>query len=130
MLLRSHPKARGELLRASNPSSYCPNCTSILLTDESSCFDCQNPKPSEGWPSVDQYAYPLLGNLIQDRYLVTGFMDSGAHAQVYRVWSLHISRTFAIKIIDLDELLTRIEAVAPPDLAVWAAALRARYAGI
>lgn len=110
MLLHSHPKARGELLRASKPSSYCPNCTSILLTDESSCFDCQSPKPPEGWPSVDQYAYPLLGNLIQDRYLVTGFMDSGAHAQVYRVWSLHISRTFAIKIIDLDEFLRHEQA--------------------
>jgi len=36
----------------------------------------------------------------------------------------------AVTLIDLDELLTRIEAVAPPDLAVWAAALRARYAGI
>lgn len=103
MLLHSHPKARGELLRASKSSSYCPHCTSILLTDETACFDCHKPKPQEGWPSVDQYAYPLLGSIIQDRYLVTGFMDSGAHAQVYRVWSLHISRTFAIKIIDLDE---------------------------
>lgn len=103
MQLHSHLKERGEQLKLKLPKHYCPNCTALVLDDEVDCADCQAAKPTSGWPHIDQQAYPLLGRVLQDRYLVTGFVASGAHAQVYRVWSLHISRTFAIKIIDLDE---------------------------
>ena len=45
--------------------------------------------------------YPWIGRRLQERYLVTGFLGSGAFSQVYRVLSLNIPRTFALKIIDL-----------------------------
>jgi len=41
-----------------------------------------------------------------------------------------LRRPEAILLIDVDALLAHVEAIAPPELGPWAAALSARYRGI
>lgn len=44
--------------------------------------------------------YPFLGRIVEGRYLLDRFLDSGASGHVYRARALSFSRLFAIKIVD------------------------------
>ena len=108
MLLRPHPRERGELLAKRRAhAQVCPACTSLVMPEEASCVECGHARPEPGWTPREEQRHALLGHTLLDRYLVTGFIASGAHAQVYRVWSLHLPRTFAVKVIDLDDFQRR-----------------------
>jgi serine/threonine protein kinase len=85
------------------PRRWCPDCTALVYADEEECFDCRTPRPDEGWPWVDESGDRFLGKILQDRYLVTRRVASGANARVYRADSRVIPRSFAIKIMDISQ---------------------------
>lgn len=71
---------------------------------------------SGGW------SHARIGSGLHDALLEGGRVLDGFRALLRRPEAVHL--------IDLDALLARVEAIAPPELETWAAALSARYRAI
>ncbi len=85
------------------PAFYCAKCTNVLHADALICIDCKNPKPKNGWNSIQDGRDRWLGRILDDRYLITKRVGQGAVGSVYRAKSIAIERVFAIKIINLKQ---------------------------
>lgn len=113
---RAMKKTRRDLLETEGtPGRYCASCESVVFAGEQMCLNCGIDRPDEGWPNLDDYRDPWLGQIIADRYLIASPVGHGTSGEVYRAESLSISRQFAIKIIatrsgdaDADKVLTRL----------------------
>ena len=64
------------------------------------CSECGSERPSGGWLPLDESPYRFLGQIIDERYLLDRFLDSGASGHVYRARGIRFTRHFAIKIVD------------------------------
>lgn len=94
---------RRRRFQTKTPRHWCHECTALVYEDDAECFDCATARPAEGWPRVDESGEPFLGRILQDRYLITRRVASGASATVYRADSRVIPRSFAVKIMDVSE---------------------------
>ncbi len=100
--LRARRKEWRSRLRKSPPEHFCPDCLSVTFHDQDTCLSCATEAPEAGWPPVSDASDPWLGEVINDRYLITRPLGHGASGAVYRGESLSISRQFAVKIIATD----------------------------
>lgn len=87
-------------VKPSNFDVHCPACFSCVDDAIEQCPRCEKGRPDDGWPPLRDAPYPFLGRVIDDRYLVDRFLDSGAAGHVYRAAGLHFNRHFALKIVD------------------------------
>ena len=83
------------------PAHFCPACSALTYENEETCFDCGEARPADGWPAVSASADPWLGQVVENRYLVTKHIATGANARVYRADSRIIPRSFAIKFMNV-----------------------------
>lgn len=104
MRLYPHSRDRGQSLWCSKGHLQCKKCAALILDQDAVCLDCHELRPGPGWPTRQKYEYPLLGHRLQERYLITGFLGSGSHAQVYRVWDNEKQKTLALKVVDMEYL--------------------------
>lgn len=104
MRLYPHTRDRGQTLWKSFGGLHCASCNALTLDQDAACPDCHALRPTSGWPKLSRHEYPLLGTRLQERYLVTGFLGSGSHAMVYRLWDESTKKTFALKVVDMEFL--------------------------
>ncbi len=81
-------------------TNHCQECLTCLESIAPTCPECGAEKPDKGWASLYDSPYPFLGRMIDGRYLIDRFLDSGASGHVYRARGLRFKRFFALKIVD------------------------------
>ena len=79
---------------------YCPRCLSLSKKHYSRCEDCQEAKPTSGWPQTRPGRYGWLGEELEGRYLLVQYIGFGSTGEVYRAVSNRFGRSFAATIID------------------------------
>jgi serine/threonine protein kinase len=76
---------------------------SILYEEDTDCIECDRPRPELGWGLLENVSDPFLGRVLENRYIVSRFIGAGTSGNVYRLESLTIPRSFAIKIVAIPE---------------------------
>jgi eukaryotic-like serine/threonine-protein kinase len=84
------------------PRCYCAGCLSITYARDRACIQCRRRRPDRGWPVLEDSGDRFLGEIVGDRYLMVRRLGEGATSRVYEAEALHISRKFAIKVVDLE----------------------------
>lgn len=80
--------------------AVCPECNVCFERSSDTCRECGQKRPDGDWPKLKDFPYPFLGRIVDGRYLIDRFLDSGASGHVYRARGLRFRRYFALKIID------------------------------
>ncbi len=88
------------VLTTSLLDAVCPQCNTCFERAKDECVECGQDRPDGDWPSLREYPYPFLGRVVDGRYLIDRFLDSGASGHVYRARGLRFRRPFALKIVD------------------------------
>ena len=101
--MKSRLQQRYGDLKQRLPTALCSSCLSVLYVEDDQCLGCGAPQPTSGWMMLADSPDPLLGRLLESRYLLTQKIGSGASAQVYRATSLNIVREFAVKLMHVGE---------------------------
>lgn len=104
MRLYPHSRDRGLSLWRAEGLLHCKRCASLILAQDAVCLDCHELEPGAKWRDAHKREFPLMGQRLHERYLVTGFLGSGSHAQVYRIWDSHKQKTLALKVVDMEYL--------------------------
>jgi len=85
---------------------WCRVCNAAVPEGDA-CPSCEAPRPPDGWPALSTSSVPLLGTVLNHRYVFDQFIGAGASGEVYRVTDRELGRRLAIKVVDtgpLDEL--------------------------
>ena len=82
---------------------YCPACRTIVADAGSTmCFECESPRPADGWPPIEGSRFRWLGRTVKDRYTVDRYLGGGATSQVYRARDRRLHRHLALKFVGFD----------------------------
>ena len=81
-------------------TNHCPDCNTCLEGIATTCLECGRDRPEKGWSSLYDSPFPYLGRIIDGRYIIDRFLDSGASGHVYRARGLRFKRFFALKVVD------------------------------
>jgi serine/threonine protein kinase len=85
------------------PRYYCAECMTALADDLGACSGCHAISPTGAWPSLSQCDDRWLGRWVGDRYRLEQRIGTGSAGVIYRATSTGLGRSFALKIVALDD---------------------------
>ncbi len=82
------------------PEHFCPQCQALRRAADPHCVDCHASPPAQGWPPLEGCSDPWLGKVTHG-YLLDRRIGEGSVGVIYRAASRKLSRSFALKVVDL-----------------------------